>query len=85
MTVKIKDVKTPINKSQKNGHTKARAPLIDINQPGRYRVANLLAILGVSHSTFYVGIKTGRYPKPDGLDGSIPYWKTKTIKSLLET
>jgi hypothetical protein len=69
---------------KKNGHTKGRMPLIDINQEGRYRVSNLIAILGVSHSTLYAGIKNGRYPEPDGWDGVMPYWKTQTVKKFLE-
>lgn len=86
MTVKFKNADASIKKShKKNGHTKAKSPIIDINQPGRLRVANLLAIFGISHSTLYVGMKNGRYPKRDGLDGSIPYWKTETIKDYLDT
>jgi predicted DNA-binding transcriptional regulator AlpA len=69
---------------KKNGHTRAKAPLIDLSEPGRLRVAHLLALLGVSHSTFYSGTKTGRYPKADGKDGNFPYWKTSTIKRFLD-
>lgn len=70
-------------KKKKNGHTRAKAPLIDICEPGRLRVAHVLAILGVSHSTFYAGTKTGRYPKADGRDGNFPFWNTSTIKRFL--
>ena len=65
------------------GHTKAQAPTISLDQPGRLRVANMLSLLGVSHSTFYSGIKTGRYPVADGRDGSMPYWNTSTVKLFL--
>ena len=84
MTVKFNDVNSSIKKPlKKNGHTQAKSPIIDINQPGRLRVSNLLALFNISHSTLYVGIKTGRYPKPDGRDGSIPYWRTETICMFL--
>lgn len=83
MVVKFNDAKASVFKSAKNGHTKAKPPIIDINQPGRLRVANLIALLCISHSTLYAGMKSGRYPKPDGRDGSMPFWKTETIKSLL--
>ncbi len=66
------------------GHTQPKAPTIDLAQPGRLRVANLLALLNVSHSTLYNGLKTGRYPQPDGHDGKFPYWKTETIRALLQ-
>ena len=65
------------------GHTQPKAPTIDMEQPGRLRVANLLALLSVSHSTFYNGLKTGRYPQPDGHDGKFPYWRTDTIRAFL--
>lgn len=69
---------------RKCGHTKPRAPMISLEQAGRLRVCNLMAILGVSHSTLYEGLKTGRYPKPDGYDTKIPFWRTSTIKAFLE-
>lgn len=75
---------TPPPRRQR-GHTMARAPLISLDQPGRLRVAHLLAILGISHSTLYAGLKTGRYPQPDGRDGKLPYWRTTgTIKAFLD-
>jgi predicted DNA-binding transcriptional regulator AlpA len=77
-----KSAPAPVNK--RNGHTVAKAPLIDLSEPGRLRVAHLLALLGVSHSTFYSGTKSGRYPKADGKDGNFPYWKTSTIKRFLD-
>ena len=73
------------NKTSQIGHTKARAPSISLDQPGRLRVANLLSLLGVSHSTFYAGLKKGRYPKPDGKDGTLPFWNTDTVKAFLQT
>jgi predicted DNA-binding transcriptional regulator AlpA len=67
-----------------NGHTKAVAPIIPLDQPGRLRVSHLMSILGISHSTLYHGIKMGRYPKRDGLDGKMPFWNTETIRNFLK-
>jgi hypothetical protein len=67
------------------GHTQARAPIISLDQPGRLRVAHLLAVLAISHATLYAGLKTGRYPPPDGRDGKFPYWKTGTVKAFLDS
>jgi hypothetical protein len=78
-TVKLED------KRRKSGHTRPRQPIISLDQPGRLRVAHLLAILGVSHSTLYAGIRSGRYPKCDGRDGAFPFWRTSTIKAFLES
>lgn len=66
-----------------SGHTRPRQPEISLEQTGRLRVANMLAILNISHSTLYAGLKSGRYPSPDGQDGSFPYWMTSTIRNFL--
>ena len=68
---------------KQRGHTRPRAPVIGLDQPGRLRVAHLLAILGISHATLYAGLKTGRYPKPDGRDGKFPFWKTESHPCVL--
>ncbi len=86
MTVTFKNADASIKKThKKNGHTKAKSPIIDINQPGRLRVSNLMALLNISHSTLYVGIKSGRYPQQDGKDGSFPFWNTETILHFLKS
>lgn len=72
-----------VSRAKKNGHTKPKPPVIPLDQPGRLRAANVLSILGISHSTFYAGIKTGRYPKPDGRDGKMPFWNTETIRLFM--
>ena len=69
--------------SGQRGHTKAKPPLISLHEPGRLRVAHLLALLGVSHSTLYQRMDAGSYPKPDGYDGKFPFWKTSTIKRFI--
>lgn len=66
------------SKARKSGHTKPKAPIVPLDQPGRLRVSNMMAILGVGHSTFVQGVKKGRYPPPDGRDGSFPFWYNST-------
>lgn len=58
--------------------SRAKPPLIDLNQPGRLSLGNMLALFNVSAATFYAGMKSGRYPQPDGYDGRKPFWKTAT-------
>jgi len=70
------------SKAKKSGHTRAVAPTISLDQPGRLRVAHVLALLSVSHSTLYAGMRRDRYPKPDGYDGNLPYWTTQTIREF---
>lgn len=73
-----------VTERKKSGHTAPRKPLISLNEPGRLRVADLLGLFGIAHSTLYAGLKSGRYPKADGLDQTIPYWHTATIRQFLE-
>ncbi|SFM42791.1 hypothetical protein SAMN05421863_102827 [Nitrosomonas communis] len=82
MSVKITDT-LKILKSTRSGHTQPKAPLVPLEQEGRLRVANWLALLGVCHSTFIKGVKSGRYPKPDGYDGRFPYWRNETARRFL--
>lgn len=84
----LKIIRVPANNPQKpkkaNGHTKAVAPTISLDQPGRLRVAHVLSIYGIAHSTLYDGLRRKRYPQPDGYDGKMPYWMTTTIRQFLE-
>jgi hypothetical protein len=76
-------------KRKNYSHVAPVAPLISLNKPGRLRAANMLALFNVSHSTFYDGMDSGRYPKPDGHDkkpgskAGIPYWLTSTARKYL--
>lgn len=71
---------------------RAVAPIIALDQPGKLRLSNLQALFGVSHTTIYQRIRSGLLPQPDGWDlpgrpkgeRGRPYWKTETIKALLE-
>lgn len=70
---------------------KAKPPMIPLDQPGRLRMANLMAIFNCSHTTIYQRIKTGEFPRPDGYDWPSravgkqgrPYWNTETIRARL--
>lgn len=55
------------------------APVISIDQPGRLRNCNLMALYNVSRPTLHRHIKQGKIPRSDGKDGSKPYWNTWTI------
>jgi len=65
-------------------HTRPATLTISLHQPGRLRVAHVLALLGISHSTLYAGLKIGRYPAFDGRDGKMPFWNTDTIRNFLQ-
>ena len=47
------------------------------------RLWQVLAIIPVSKSTWYAGIKAGRYPKPVKLAHRIAVWREDEIEELL--
>ena len=53
---------------------------------GFVRLANLLAPAGpipVSKSTWWNGVKTGRFPKPIKLSPRITVWRVEDIRALI--
>ncbi|GAB3096286.1 hypothetical protein [Cupriavidus yeoncheonensis] len=73
-------------KKRGSGHVKPKAPLITLDQPGRLRIANLLALYGrKSPNTLHTWLHLGKIPQPDGYDGKSPYWLTSTIRAHLES
>lgn len=84
MLLHISKRKNLAAKPKKSGHTKPEVPAFSLDVPARVRVKHWLALLSVSHSTFYAGMQTGRYPKPDGYDGKFPFWRTSTVRDFLE-
>lgn len=68
---------------RKSKARRAKAPIIALDQPGRLRIANLMALLSISHQTLYTRIRNGEVPQPDGHDGRRPFWRTSTISAYL--
>lgn len=69
-------------KSKRSGHTKPRAPLIPLTMPGRYSVANVLAVSGWSHAKLYNRMKNHEFPLPQK-DGKMNYWTTDVVRAAL--
>ncbi len=53
-------------------------------ESGYVRLPKVLSIIPVSRSTWYHGIKTGRFPKPIKLGPRIAVWRVKDVLSLIE-
>jgi len=54
---------------------------------GLLRLAQILSPIGpipVSRSTWWAGVKTGRYPKPMKLGPRITVWRAEDIWTLIE-
>ena len=69
---------------RRNGHVQPKPPLISLDGPGRLTSANVIALLGISHSTLCLRLKLKTFPAPDFIDNRRLYWKTETIRALLE-
>lgn len=51
---------------------------------GFMRLPAVLAVIPVSKSTWWAGIKSGRYPKPVKLGERITAWRAEDIKALID-
>ena len=49
------------------------------------RLGDVLAIINVSRSTWWAGIKSGRFPKPIKLGPRTSRWDSRDIYALVET
>lgn len=50
---------------------------------GFVRLKDILKVFPVSKSTWWLGIKEGRYPKPVKLSPKITAWKAEDIHQLI--
>jgi predicted DNA-binding transcriptional regulator AlpA len=62
----------------------------DINQPPRplpqegfVRLPQVLHVLGIGKTTFWEGIKTGRFPAPVKLGPRTTVWRVEDIRNLI--
>ena len=49
------------------------------------RLKQVLEIIPVSKSTWWAGVKTGRFPKPSKLSERTTVWRESDIRALIET
>jgi predicted DNA-binding transcriptional regulator AlpA len=56
-----------------------------IPEVGFLRLPQVLAVIPVSRSTWWAGVKSGRYPRPTrALGRRITAWRAEDIRSLIE-
>lgn len=51
---------------------------------GYVRLPKILAVIPVSKSTWWAGVKTGRYPKPVHLGPRTTAWRVSDIRALID-
>lgn len=71
--------------SKNNDRIKNNTPLtiIALPQEGFVRLPMVLQVLGISRSSFWAGIKEGRFPKPIKLGPRISAWQVDDIRQLI--
>jgi prophage regulatory protein len=55
-----------------------------IPSSGFMRLPAVLSVIPVSKSTWWSGVKSGRYPKPVKLGERITAWRAEDIRALIE-
>ena len=53
-------------------------------ETGFVRLSTILKIIPVGRTTWWSGIKTGRFPKPVKLGSRITAWRAEDIRELIE-
>jgi predicted DNA-binding transcriptional regulator AlpA len=56
----------------------------NIPQIGFIRLPTILELIPISKSTWWEGVKTGRFPKPVKLGARITVWNVESIRNLIE-
>jgi len=51
---------------------------------GYLRIGQVLKLVPVSRSSWYYGIKDGRFPKPHKIGPRTSVWKVEDIRKLIE-
>jgi len=62
--------------------------IADLPETGFLRLKSILAPYGpipVSKSTWWAGVKDGRFPKPMKLGARVTVWRVEDIRELIET
>jgi len=56
----------------------------ELPQIGFVRLNDILAVFPVSKSTWWAGVKSGRYPQPVKLSTRTTAWKAEDIRKLID-
>ena len=53
-------------------------------ETGFVRLSTILKIIPVGRTTWWAGVKTGRFPKPVKLGSRITAWRAEDIRALID-
>lgn len=58
--------------------------LENLPNEGLLRIKQVLKFIPVSRSSWWAGVKSGRYPKPLKLSERVTVWRVSDIRALIE-
>jgi len=56
----------------------------ELPQVGFIRINDILSVFPVSKSTWWAGVKSGRYPQPVKLSARTTAWRVTDIRKLIQ-
>lgn len=57
--------------------------LNNLPQTGFVRLPQILAVIPVGKSTWYAGVKSGKYPRPVKIGANTSCWRAEAIRELI--
>ncbi|MGH1397654.1 MAG: helix-turn-helix transcriptional regulator [Alphaproteobacteria bacterium] len=54
-------------------------------ETGFVRISTILKVFPVSRSTWWAGVKSGKYPKPVKLGEKMTAWRVEDIRALISS
>lgn len=58
--------------------------MTELPSTGFLRISQIIKLIPVAKSTWWAGVKTGRFPKPVKLSPRVTVWRVEDIKKLIE-
>ena len=55
-----------------------------IPSTGFMRISEVLTVIPISRSSWWAGVKSGRYPKPVKLSARVTAWRVGDIRALVD-
>lgn len=68
-----------------NRHQLPETGFLRVNQIVGNRKTNTPALIPIGRTTFLMGVKSGKYPKPVKLGERTTAWKVEDIRQLIES
>jgi predicted DNA-binding transcriptional regulator AlpA len=72
------------NNQPKSTHANTEVVDLVLPQTGFVRLPQVLSVFPVGRSTWWAGVKSGKYPQPVKISPRCTAWKAEDIRALIE-